>query len=69
MSRIRKDLGVELELRTLFESPTIAGLAEQIKGELSAVRSVAQLPVVPISRDRALALSFAQQRLWILNQL
>ena len=68
VSRIRGALGVELPLRVLFETPTVAALA----GAVRAARSESALqapPLVPVPRDGALPLSFAQQRLWFLDQL
>ncbi|HVR99644.1 MAG TPA: non-ribosomal peptide synthase/polyketide synthase, partial [Thermoanaerobaculia bacterium] len=66
MSRLRSVLGVELPLRRLFEAPTISGLAgvvrESREGRLAP-------PIVPVPRDGDLPLSFAQQRLWFLDQL
>ena len=68
VSRIRRELGVELPVRTLFENPTLAELAAAVEG-LSA-RAVATLPeIVPAPRGRELPLSFSQQRLWFLKQL
>lgn len=68
MVRVRKTTGVELPLRALFENPTVAKLATYI--DSSAPESTDSLPpIVPVSRDRELPLSFSQQRLWFLEQL
>ncbi|HVR95062.1 MAG TPA: amino acid adenylation domain-containing protein [Thermoanaerobaculia bacterium] len=66
VSRLRQAFGVELPLRTLFESPTVAGLAEAV--ERRDVGTEPAPPVVPVPRDGRLPLSFAQQRLWFLEQ-
>ncbi|WP_163871165.1 phosphopantetheine-binding protein, partial [Myxococcus eversor] len=69
ISRIRSSFGVELPLRALFEAPTVASLAARI---LSASRegSTAQPPpILPVPRTGPLPLSFAQQRLWFIDQL
>jgi amino acid adenylation domain-containing protein len=67
MSRIRDTFEVELPLRELFESPTIGGLSELLS---TKCRSAATLPPVTlVDREQPLSLSFAQQRLWFLNQL
>ena len=69
ISRIRDRLSVELPLRELFQSPTVEALAAAAeKARLQAEGLEAQ-PIVPVSRDQKLPLSFAQQRMWFLDQL
>jgi amino acid adenylation domain-containing protein len=69
MSRVSQIFGVQLPLRALFESPTLAELCERIvAAQLAGDNS--SLPVIKSSstRDRA-PLSFGQQSFWFLNQL
>ncbi|RKG53368.1 hypothetical protein D7V80_41255, partial [Corallococcus sp. CA054B] len=67
VSRLRRELGVELPLRALFEAPTLAALASRIDAGTRPVASAP--PLQPASRDGHLPLSFAQQRLWFIDQL
>jgi amino acid adenylation domain-containing protein len=67
ISKIRSTMRIELPLRTLFEQPTLSGLAQHIAG-LDA-SAVGMPPLARAKRDGPLPLSFAQQRLWFLDQL
>ena len=69
MSRVRQTLNLEVPLRALFELPTVSELAEKLRtiSDKAEKRDVA--PIIPVSRDRELPLSYAQQRLWFLAQL
>jgi amino acid adenylation domain-containing protein len=68
VSRIRHDFGVALPLRTVFEWPTIAGLAAVIERSAGAAEEYDELPLEPVERSGDLPLSFAQQRLWFVDQ-
>jgi amino acid adenylation domain-containing protein len=70
LSRMRDTFQLsELSLRNLFESPTVAGMAQVIETMRTKGQSTTRLPILPVARDRDLVLSFAQQRLWFMDQL
>ena len=68
-SRLRSALGVEVPLRDLFEAPVLADLAARIESILRAATGRLAPPLVPVPREASLPLSFAQQRLWFIDQL
>ncbi len=68
VSRVREAFGVELPLRALFESPTVAALAGRIEA-LRGAGPAAAPPIEPVSRALPLPLSFAQQRLWLVDRI
>ncbi|HKH45215.1 MAG TPA: amino acid adenylation domain-containing protein, partial [Thermoanaerobaculia bacterium] len=70
LSRVRERLGVELLLAQLFEGSTVAELARAVRSARQAGASAAP-PILPVPRPAAgeLPLSFAQQRLWFVDQL
>ena len=69
VSRIRDLFQVELPLRVLFENPTVRAVAAEVELARTNGGAVAP-PLLPAARngDR-LPLSYAQQRLWFLDQL
>src|SRR5262249_54960599 len=69
MSRVRDTFHVELPVRHLFEAPTVAGLARRIESARSTGQKVAAPPLLRATREASLPLSFAQQRMWFIDQL
>ncbi|HEU4327751.1 MAG TPA: amino acid adenylation domain-containing protein, partial [Roseiflexaceae bacterium] len=67
-ARARATLGVDLTLRTLFQHPTVAELAEQV-ARLRVAASTLAPALVAQARPEQLPLSFAQQRMWFLALL
>ncbi|MFN0056081.1 MAG: amino acid adenylation domain-containing protein [Planctomycetales bacterium] len=68
-ARVRDALQVELPVRSLFEAPTVAELAARIEQTRSDPPAAGILPLRPAPRNGRLPLSFAQERLWFLDQL
>ena len=65
ISRVRLTTDTEVPLKALFENPTIAGFVEQIE----QADKTSLPPIESQSRDAPIPLSFAQERLWFLDQL
>jgi len=68
-SRIREAFGVELPLQDLFETPHISDLALKIEQLQMAEEALKLPPLQKAPREGHPPLSFAQQRLWFLDQL
>ncbi|MFI5177455.1 MAG: amino acid adenylation domain-containing protein, partial [Vicinamibacterales bacterium] len=68
MSRLRDAFSVDLPLRDLFETPTVAAIAERIAERRSGGR-LDRGRIAPVSRDAGmLPLSLSQRRLWFLSR-
>lgn len=66
ITQIQSELQVVLPLRTVFDHPTVAELAQQIEAQGTVP---VEPPLLPQPRPAELPLSFAQERLWFLAQL
>ncbi|MEV6214712.1 non-ribosomal peptide synthase/polyketide synthase [Nocardia sp. NPDC051833] len=64
-SRLGAALGRAVSLKTLFEAPTVTGLAAALG---SAETTATRPPLVAGERPHRIPLSYAQQRMWFLNQ-
>ncbi|HEX5760628.1 MAG TPA: non-ribosomal peptide synthase/polyketide synthase [Thermoanaerobaculia bacterium] len=69
VSRLRELLGVEVPLRALFEEPTLAGLAGRVETLLAAGESPSAPPLAPRPHGGRPLASFAQERIWFLDQM
>ncbi|MBW4630463.1 MAG: amino acid adenylation domain-containing protein [Iphinoe sp. HA4291-MV1] len=69
ISRIRSTFKVELPLQSVFAAATVAQLAQQIQQWQQQQLELTIPPLLPTPRNADLPLSFAQTRLWFLDQL
>src|SRR5205085_2085044 len=69
IARIRNVFRIEIPLRAVFEAPTIAGLAARVEQDLTTESSLQALPLLQSEKPGRIPLSFAQQRLWFLDQM
>ena len=69
LARSRDLFGVDVPLADLFDQPTVAGLARRVEEALRVGAGQQSPPIKPVPRDGDLPASFAQQRLWFLDQL
>ena len=56
-----------MPLRTIFDVPRLGELAARLSSEV--LRQGAAPPIEPVPRGSQLPLSFAQERLWFIEQL
>jgi amino acid adenylation domain-containing protein len=68
-ARSRAVLGVELPLRAVFDSPTIAELAARTRTVQARWGSPPPSPIPAVPQEDGQPLSFAQQRFWFLAEL
>ncbi|MFP2898100.1 amino acid adenylation domain-containing protein [Corallococcus sp. 4LFB] len=69
VSRLRDVLQQDVPVRLLFEAPTVARFAERLEVLKKGGQGTPTPPIVEVSREQPLPLSFAQQRLWFLARL
>ncbi|MBV8845201.1 MAG: hypothetical protein JO307_20535, partial [Bryobacterales bacterium] len=69
IARVRQALGVEIPLRTLFESPTVAGFAVHVEAAVRELAGLTAPPLVPLPRAGHPPVSFLQRRLWFIEEL
>ncbi|MDJ0843783.1 amino acid adenylation domain-containing protein [Crocosphaera sp.] len=69
ISRLRENLNLELSISLLFEYPTIAQISQHITVKETSNNNLLIEPIQPIKKEKNIPLSFAQKRLWFLNQL
>jgi hypothetical protein len=68
IARLRAELAVDVSLRSFFASPTVAGLAQHV----TTTRATGETPgpsLVPAPRQGPLPASFAQERMWFIEQM
>jgi amino acid adenylation domain-containing protein len=68
-SRVGAAFGVELPVRTVFDMPTVEGLAAWAERATGQERSSPAVRIARVPREQPLVLSFAQQRLWFLERI
>ncbi|BCL83203.1 non-ribosomal peptide synthetase [Ktedonobacteria bacterium brp13] len=69
IARMRAMLGVEVPVRAMFEAPTVAGIAQRVEQMVRKGEGIEVPPLVTVAHSNEVPLSFAQQRLWFLDQL
>jgi amino acid adenylation domain-containing protein len=69
MSRVEQVFSVHMPLRALFESPLVKDMAQRIEQKRGSAEGVSEVPFRVIDRAQPLPLSYAQQRLWFIDQL
>jgi amino acid adenylation domain-containing protein len=68
-SRLREHFRLPVAVRTVFEAPTIAEMARRLDSTRREEQGLVPPPIKPVSRENDLPLSFAQERLWVLDQM
>ncbi|WP_157893047.1 non-ribosomal peptide synthetase, partial [Marinicella sediminis] len=67
ISKIRNQINLEVSLRTLFDNPQVAQFVHHLSS--ASVTEIKSIEVIDREKVNQLPLSFAQERLWFLDQL
>ena len=68
-SRLREHFRLPVAVRTIFEAPTIAEMARRLEVARREEQGLVSPRIKPVPREHDLPLSFAQERLWVLDQM
>lgn len=69
VARLSEALNQDVLLKTLFDAPTIRGLAEELENTLRGSDTQRLPPILPAPRDGPLPLSMNQEHLWHLDKM
>ena len=69
ISRMRKQLQLDVAFPTLFDRPTIAQLAKTLEAQSRPIDAIPAPPLCRQPYEGPLPLSFAQERFWFLEQV
>jgi amino acid adenylation domain-containing protein len=69
LARVRRTFEIEVPLENFLDEPTLSRLAGIVEHALAQGTATPALPLATVPRDGPLPASFAQQRLWFLDQL
>ncbi len=68
LARVRRQLQIDVPLRSMFEMPTIAAQSSTIQTLLNGGRTATEPEVAPRSRAEPIPVSFSQRRMWFVQQ-
>ena len=66
---LRNIMQIEIPVTALFEHATISDFSRHIEEMIARNLATVRPPIEKVSRDQPLPLSFAQQRLWMTEQM
>jgi amino acid adenylation domain-containing protein len=69
VSRMREIFRLKISVRTLFDAPTIAGVAERIERIIRGRHKPDLCPILAVPREAVLPLSMNQEQSWSLDQI
>jgi amino acid adenylation domain-containing protein len=69
VSRLSESIAPQIALRDVFDYPTISSLAGRLSAREPIRKQSAAKEIIPIDRSVRLPLSFAQNRLWFIDQM
>src|SRR5207245_2434325 len=68
IARVRAEIGVELPVAALFESPRLDAMAQRIDALLAEGGAQKRAGIEAVEREGAMPLSYAQERLWFVHE-
>lgn len=69
VSRMESAFGIRLPVAMVFESPTVERLSRRVEEALLEAEGLAVAPIEPAESQGDVPLSFAQQRLWLVDRM